>query len=152
MHDVEKILTWLIFSSPFLLKTIMQVIFWLIFFFFFLKRNGQGMSKCSSLTIHANFLKTLLHNFFFLSEKWSQNKPRKCLKKQNKIIGPWLIWVPISTWGCQLALGECRLALWGVDMHAQFCPNSLHFFSMFFVFFFIFLKNIFFIWDHETLS
>ena len=33
--------------------------------FFFLKRNGQGMSKCSSLTIHANFLKTLLHNFFF---------------------------------------------------------------------------------------
>ena len=47
--------------------------------------------------------------FFFLSEEQSQNGPMKCHKTQNKIIGPWLSWVPISTLG--VPIGTLRVSI-----------------------------------------
>ena len=59
---------------------------------------------------------------------------------------------------CQSAFEKCKLALrecliWGADKRTQFFPNSLFFFPMCFLCFWVFKKkNIFLVWDYEILS
>ena len=118
---------------------------------------GNTWSKCPSLTIHANFLETLLPNQFFGVKNRTKVDPWSAQKHKTRYLDHgWvecqsaLLECQLAHRGCRSALLECRLALWGANIHTQFFPD-FSCFSNAFLAFLSFLKNTFSIWGYETL-
>ena len=118
------------------------------FFYFFSKwmRHGQMPLFDNTCEFLRNFI---AQPFFFGVKNKAKMGPRCAWKHKIRQLGHGWARCQSALLECQSAFEKCKLALqecliWGANKRTQFFPNSLFFFPMCFLCFWVFFKKIYF--------